>query len=119
MQDLFAFVQLGFRHITDLEAMDHLLFLLALAAIYRPRDWRSALWVISAFTVGHSVTLAGIELGQIVVLALAAIVLLTADRTIGGFRRLGTQSALRLRVVAVSSLILVVAAKWAVERNPW
>ena len=58
MSELLTFMQLGFRHIVNLEAMDHILFLLALAAIYRPRDWRSALWVVTAFTVGHSVTLA-------------------------------------------------------------
>jgi hypothetical protein len=38
--------------------MDHILFLLALAAIYRLRDARDALWVITAFTLGHSITLA-------------------------------------------------------------
>ena len=58
LSELFTFVQLGFRHIVALDAADHILFLLALAAIYRGRDWRAALWVISAFTVGHSVTLA-------------------------------------------------------------
>ena len=58
MSELLAFVTLGFHHITDLEALDHILFLLALAAIYRGRDWRDSLWVITAFTVGHSVTLA-------------------------------------------------------------
>src|SRR3989442_13387929 len=58
MSELQAFITLGFRHITDLAAMDHILFLLALAAIYRARDWRRSLWVISAFTAGHSVTLA-------------------------------------------------------------
>ena len=58
MSELIAFVHLGFRHITDLAALDHMLFLLALAAIYRGRDWRDVLWVITAFTVGHSVTLA-------------------------------------------------------------
>src|SRR5512133_2299143 len=58
MNTLATFIQLGFRHIVDVEAMDHILFLLALAAIYRLRDARDALWVITAFTVGHSVTLA-------------------------------------------------------------
>lgn len=58
MSTLATFVQLGFRHIVDIEAMDHILFLVALAAIYRWRDARDALWVITAFTVGHSVTLA-------------------------------------------------------------
>ena len=56
--DLLTFVQLGVRHILDIEAVDHILFLVALAAIYRPRDWRASLWVVSAFTVGHSITLA-------------------------------------------------------------
>lgn len=58
MSDLSAFLHLGFRHITDPAAMDHILFLLALAAIYRGREWRQCLWVVTAFTVGHSVTLA-------------------------------------------------------------
>jgi hypothetical protein len=58
VSELITFVHLGFRHITDLAALDHMLFLLALAAIYRGRDWRDMLWVISAFTVGHSITLA-------------------------------------------------------------
>src|SRR3989441_211181 len=57
MSELRAFIPLGFRHIADFEAMDHILFLLALAATYRARDWRNSLWVISAFTIGHSVTL--------------------------------------------------------------
>jgi len=58
MSELASFIHLGFRHITDLEAMDHILFLVALAAIYRGRDWRDSLWVVTAFTVGHSITLA-------------------------------------------------------------
>jgi HupE / UreJ protein len=58
MSELLTFVHVGFRHIVDPGAMDHILFLLALAVIYRGREWRDSLWVISAFTVGHSVTLA-------------------------------------------------------------
>ena len=58
MSELLTFFQVGFRHIVSIEAMDHVLFLLVLAAIYRFRDWRDALWVVSAFTVGHSITLA-------------------------------------------------------------
>src|SRR5215211_4120078 len=58
MSDLTTFIELGFRHITDLKGVDHVLFLLALAAIYRFRDWRECLWVATAFTVGHSLTLA-------------------------------------------------------------
>jgi hypothetical protein len=58
MSELVEFLGLGFRHITDLAALDHLLFLFALAAIYRGGDWRNLLWVITAFTIGHSLTLA-------------------------------------------------------------
>ena len=58
MSELLTFMHLGFRHIVDAEALDHILFLVALAAIYRIRDWRQVMWVVTAFTVGHSITLA-------------------------------------------------------------
>lgn len=58
MSEFLAFAQIGFHHIVALDAADHILFLLVLAAIYRGRDWRAALAVVSAFTVGHSITLA-------------------------------------------------------------
>ena len=58
MGEFLTFAQLGFRHIVDIEAMDHILFLVALAAIYRFRDMKKVFWVITAFTIGHSVTLA-------------------------------------------------------------
>lgn len=57
MGDLSAYIVLGFRHIVDLRAADHLLFLLVLGAIYRPAHWREMLTVVTAFTVGHSLTL--------------------------------------------------------------
>ncbi len=58
MSDFLVFVRLGVGHILDPAALDHVLFLLALAAIYRLADWRKAAWVVTAFTVGHSITLA-------------------------------------------------------------
>lgn len=201
MNTLATFIQLGFRHIVDIEAMDHILFLVALAAIYRLRDVRDALWVITAFTVGHSITLAlavtglvrlpsnwieflipitivatgienlivsarrrksrdgwyrpmlagvfglvhgagfanylsalfvthiavplfgfnvGIELGQIVVLTVAAAALTAIDRAIA-WSKLHSVAwpALRVRVVAVSLVVVAVASHWAIERSPW
>lgn len=53
-----SFVSLGFGHITAPGALDHILFLIVLAAIYRWTEWRQALVVVTAFTVGHSLTLA-------------------------------------------------------------
>lgn len=201
MSEFLSFVHLGFRHIVDIEAMDHILFLVALAAIYRFRDARNALWVVTAFTVGHSITLVlavtglvtlpsrlieflipvtivitgieniivadrkraiwggryrpvfagvfglvhgagfanylkalfvdrivvplfgfnvGIELGQIVVLLAAAAALGLLDHAISWMslpRRF--ESPLRVRIVAVSSLVVVVASVWAVQRNPF
>ncbi len=58
LSEFYSFAVLGFQHIVAIDAFDHVLFLLVLAAIYRGRDWRQVLWVISAFTVGHSITLA-------------------------------------------------------------
>ncbi len=58
MTEFAAFARMGFRHVADPAALDHLLFLVALVAPYRPRDWRHLLLVASAFTAGHSLTLA-------------------------------------------------------------
>lgn len=200
MSDFLAFLQIGFHHIVAWDAADHILFLLALAAIYRGRDWRAALAVISAFTVGHSVTLllavtnvlvlptrlveflipvtivatgvenllmrdraargtgarhrpvfaaifglvhgagfagylqslfmdhiamplfgfnVGIELGQIVVLLVAAVVFLCADRALRALpHRTGWPDAFQLRLITVSAAITLVATGWAVERFP-
>ncbi len=54
----FVFLKLGFAHISDLKGYDHMLFIIALCAIYHIRQWRQLLVLITAFTVGHSVTLA-------------------------------------------------------------
>ena len=203
MSELIAFATLGFQHITDPRGADHIVFLLALAAIYRFRDWRECVWVITAFTIGHSVTLAlavtgalllpaalieflipvtilvtaienlivrdgstamwgrryrpvfagvfglvhgagfanylrslfvdslavpligfniGLELGQLIVVALAFVTFAALDRLIGaGIRtpRPVGERAVRLRTVAVSTVVMSVAARWMLERTPW
>ena len=53
-----VYLRLGFDHIIDWSAYDHLLFVVALVAIYLPRQWKHLLVLVTAFTVGHSVTLA-------------------------------------------------------------
>ncbi len=47
----------GWEHIIGLDALDHQLFLLALMALYSWRDWKTVLILVTAFTVGHSLTL--------------------------------------------------------------
>jgi len=52
------YIRLGFDHITDLAGFDHILFLIALCAVYTLSQWRQLLVLVTAFTVGHSITLA-------------------------------------------------------------
>ncbi len=58
MQDLGFYFELGWHHIIAWNALDHLLFVLALSAIYLTRNWRQVLVLVTAFTIGHSLTLA-------------------------------------------------------------
>lgn len=53
-----VYFRLGIEHILDPRGYDHLLFLVALAVMYVPRAWRQVVVLVTAFTVGHSVTLA-------------------------------------------------------------
>ena len=53
-----SYLQLGFEHIADLNGYDHILFIVALCAIYQLKEWRKILILVTAFTVGHSITLA-------------------------------------------------------------
>ena len=67
MHSISLYVQLGIDHITDIAGFDHILFLIALCAVYKLEQWRSLLVLVTAFTVGHSVTLALASLSVIVV----------------------------------------------------
>lgn len=58
MSEFWAYLQLGFSHITDPGGYDHILFVVALCAIYNLSQWKQALILVTAFTVGHSLTLA-------------------------------------------------------------
>ncbi|MBL7890547.1 MAG: HupE/UreJ family protein [Bacteroidia bacterium] len=48
----------GVQHIADLEGYDHMLFLLSLCGIYSIKEWKKVLILVTAFTIGHSITLA-------------------------------------------------------------
>lgn len=58
MQDFLFYLNLGWEHIISLDALDHQLFVLALIAVYSYSDWKKILVLVTAFTIGHSVTLA-------------------------------------------------------------
>jgi hypothetical protein len=58
MQDFSFFFQQGLSHISDPNAYDHILFIVALAALHSLSNWRSLLYLVTAFTIGHSLALA-------------------------------------------------------------
>jgi HupE / UreJ protein len=58
MNDVAFYFKEGWTHIISLDALDHILFVLALAAIYLLKDWKKVLVLVTAFTIGHSLTLA-------------------------------------------------------------
>ena len=59
MSSLFyTYLELGFEHISDIKAYDHILFIVALCAIYTLKEWKHVLILVTAFTIGHSITLA-------------------------------------------------------------
>ncbi|MCC6244817.1 MAG: HupE/UreJ family protein [Gemmatimonadaceae bacterium] len=58
MSEALLYMRLGFSHIADLAGYDHILFVAALSIPYALRDWRKLLVLVTAFTVGHSITLA-------------------------------------------------------------
>ncbi|WP_422083077.1 HupE/UreJ family protein [Ulvibacterium sp.] len=56
------YLKLGFEHISNLAGYDHILFLVVLCAVYRIQQWKNILILVTAFTIGHSVTLALVSL---------------------------------------------------------
>lgn len=98
-----TYFQLGLDHITDVNGYDHILFLLALCAAYRFSDWKSILILVTAFTMGHSLTLGLAVLniipvnGAWVEFLIPLTIFLTAGKNIffafrGGMQRLETSS---------------------------
>ncbi len=59
MSEFRLYFDLGKEHILDyVHGYDHILFVIALCALYLLRDWKQVLILVTAFTIGHSVTLA-------------------------------------------------------------
>lgn len=58
MRDFGFYFQLGWEHIIGIGALDHQLFILVLSAVFLLKDWKQVLILVTAFTIGHSVTLA-------------------------------------------------------------
>ncbi len=58
MQDFWFYTELGFHHVMDPTAYDHILFLVALAAPFTFKHWKQVLVLATVFTVAHCFSLA-------------------------------------------------------------
>ncbi len=58
MSEFLLYFDLGFDHILDLNGYDHMMFVIVLSVAYAASDWKKLLILITAFTIGHSITLA-------------------------------------------------------------
>lgn len=52
------YLKQGINHITDIQGFDHMLFIVSLCAVYKIGQWKNVLVLVTAFTIGHSITLA-------------------------------------------------------------
>ncbi len=57
MDDFQLYINLGLNHVLDWKAYDHVLFLVVLTIFYSLKDWKKVLWLITSFTLGHTLSL--------------------------------------------------------------
>lgn len=57
MDAFFIYLNMGINHVLDIKGYDHVLFLLALISPYAFKDWKRILFLVSIFTVGHTLAL--------------------------------------------------------------
>ena len=65
MNDFNLYFKLGTEHILTWEALDHILFVTALCIRYLLKDWKKVVVLVTAFTIGHSITLALSAMGYV------------------------------------------------------
>lgn len=58
MNDFTLYLKMGLNHVLDFSAYDHILFLVILAVVFQITEWKKVLWLVTLFTIGHSLTLA-------------------------------------------------------------
>jgi hypothetical protein len=58
MNEFWLWFTTGFQHILDWNGYDHILYVMVLSVLFSIKEWRSLFLLITAFTIGHSLTLA-------------------------------------------------------------
>ncbi len=98
-----TYLELGYDHIADLEAYDHIVFIVALCAVYTVYQWKQVLILVTAFTIGHSLTLALAALDLIVfnreVIEFLIPLTIFATALYNVWRKENSQKSLRLNYV--------------------
>ncbi len=67
MNEFWIWFSTGLQHILDWNGYDHILYVIALCAMFSVTDWKKLLILITAFTIGHSLTLAISTLNLLVI----------------------------------------------------
>jgi hypothetical protein len=57
MQEFWIYFQIGLKHVLDIHAYDHVLFLIALTIPYSFKDWKRVALLVTLFTIGHTMAL--------------------------------------------------------------
>lgn len=57
MDEFVFYTEFGLTHVLDIQGYDHVLFFIVLTIFYGFKDWKKALWLITFFTMGHTLTL--------------------------------------------------------------
>ena len=58
MDEFLLYFKMGLNHVLDFSAYDHILFLIVLAVVFSFNQWKKVFWLVTLFTIGHSLTLA-------------------------------------------------------------
>ncbi|WP_235296384.1 HupE/UreJ family protein [Portibacter marinus] len=101
MSDFTLYLTLGLEHIADLQAYDHMLFIISLCAIFQLKDWRKLLLLVTAFTIGHSITL-----------ALAVLDLLIVDQDL-------VEKLIPITIIITCLSNVILALRKSVQTNVW
>ncbi|UOB16001.1 HupE/UreJ family protein [Abyssalbus ytuae] len=57
MDQFWFYLKQGFTHVLDFSAYDHILFLIILTVPYTFKDWKRVFWLVTVFTIGHTLSL--------------------------------------------------------------
>jgi hypothetical protein len=57
MSGFIFYFKIGWSHIISFSATDHLYFIAVLSILYQLADWKKVLVLVTAFTIGHAITL--------------------------------------------------------------